>query len=213
MAVTLTGLLCTALGRVVDESQMVEALVDRFGSERLAVLRRWRDLVAGAAGLAEREKLAAVNDFFNRHTRFSDDRLIWGEDDYWATPIETIGRAEGDCEDFSVAKYFTLRELGVPAERLRLTYVRARIGGAQSPVSQAHMVVSYYPTPGSEPLVLDNLIGSIRPASERPDLVPVFSFDLNGIYIGGAKQAGSSLARLSRWRSLLLRMREQGYQP
>ncbi len=205
--------LVVSIAQAIDTTLMQRTLTKRFGEERVPVFDQWRQLVANTQHADESKKLEIVNNFFNRHTRFSDDPIIWKQPDYWATPVETIGRAAGDCEDFSVAKYFTLRELGVPAERLRLTYVRARIGGSGSPVTQAHMVVSYYPTPASEPLVLDNLVGSIRLASKRPDLVPVFSFNMDSIYVGGKKRSATPMARLSRWRDLLLRMKAEGYEP
>ena len=63
------------------------------------------------------------------------------------------------------------------------------------------------------PLVLDNLIATIRPASARPDLAPVFSFNTQGVFVGGANQASTPVDRLSRWRELLLRMRTEGYVP
>ena len=131
----------------------------------------------------------------------------------FATPLETMGRGRGDCEDYVIAKYFTLRALGVPESRLRLTYVRARIGSASSGISQAHMVLSYYATTESMPLVLDNLVSSIQPANTRTDLTPVFSFNAQGIYTGAAVQASSPVERLTRWRDLLLRMSSEGSIP
>jgi len=63
------------------------------------------------------------------------------------------------------------------------------------------------------PLVLDNLITTIRPASSRPDLVPVFSFNVQGVFVGGASQASTPVDRLSRWREMLMRMSAEGYTP
>ena len=112
-----------------------------------------------------------------------------------------------------MAKYFSLLSLGVAPERLRLVYVRAAIGGAGG-TSVAHMVLAYYATPQAEPLILDNLIGDIRPASRRPDLTPVFSFNAQGLWQGvGAMSAGDPLARLSRWREVLAKAREEGFAP
>ena len=82
----------------------------------------------------ELERLARVNDFFNRQIVFDDDMVIWNQADYWATPSETLGLGRGDCEDFVIAKYFTLRQLGLTSERLRLIYVRARTGTGNSGV-------------------------------------------------------------------------------
>jgi predicted transglutaminase-like cysteine proteinase len=97
----------------------------------------------------------------------------------------------------------------MPSARLRLVYVRAQVGGAV----QAHMVLAYYAAPSAEPLILDNLVGELRPASRRPDLVPVFSFNSDGLWEGvGAKVAGDPLARLSRWREVLAKARAEGFQ-
>ena len=183
----------------------------RYGDAGVASVSAWRDLLTSSSALPEGEKLRRVNEFFNRRIRFGEDSEIWGMQDYWATPLEVLGRGEGDCEDFAIAKYVTLRLLGIPSSRLRLTYVKAQIGGAQSTFTQAHMVVSYYPAPEDEPLVLDNLISDIRPASRRPDLTTVFGFNADGLWVGGAvSRASSGTQRLSRWQSVLARMREEG---
>ncbi|MFZ9679745.1 MAG: transglutaminase, partial [Quisquiliibacterium sp.] len=108
---------------------------------------------------------------------------------------------------FSIAKYVSLLLLGVPNEKLRMIYVRARLGGSQI----AHMVLGYYAEPTDEPMILDNLIGSIRPASRRPDLVPVFSFNNAGLWVPGATaSAADPTARLSRWRDVLEKIRAEG---
>ncbi|MBK6974629.1 MAG: transglutaminase-like cysteine peptidase [Sterolibacteriaceae bacterium] len=172
----------------------------------------WIRLLADARNLPESEKLKAVNDFVNRNIRFEDDQMLWGQSDYWATPLETLSAGAGDCEDFSIAKYFTLKAIGIPTSRLRLIYVRAQSGGPTSGMSQAHMVLAYYPSPDSQPLVLDNLISEIRPASRRADLSPIFSFNSDGIWAGtGAGETSHETSRLSRWRDLLTRARSEGF--
>jgi len=196
-----------------EVERMRQVAQQRFGQAGSEAIDAWRSAVGGWSGLNEDEQLRRINEYFNRRIRFADDSVVWSQADYWATPLETMARGAGDCEDFVFAKYFTLRELGVPEDRLRMTYVRAQVGGAGSSVSQAHMVLSYYPSPDAVPLVLDNLITEIRPASGRPDLVPVFSFNMQGVFVGGAAQATSPVDRVSRWRELLLRMRSEGYTP
>jgi predicted transglutaminase-like cysteine proteinase len=126
--------------------------------------------LASARG-REPEVLQAVNDYFNRNVRYLEDPAHWNQVDYWATPAESVASNGGDCEDFAIAKYYMLKELGVPLERLRITYVKA------IRLNQAHMVLAYYGRPDAEPLILDNLENQIRPASERTDLVPVYSFN------------------------------------
>jgi len=132
----------------------------------------WINLLASSSVLPEKAKLSKVNDFFSKRIRFADDQEVWGQNDCWATPMETFAMGAGDCEDFVIAKYYSLLQLGIPVDQLRLTYVRARIGGAASSVVQVHMVLTYCPGPDEEALVLENLIDSILPASRRPDLRP-----------------------------------------
>jgi predicted transglutaminase-like cysteine proteinase len=153
------------------------------------------------------DKLKQVNQFFNARMAFRDDIVVWKQQDYWATPIEFLRKGAGDCEDFALAKYFTLREMGVPANQLRITYVKAL------ELNQAHMVVTWYPTPTAIPLVLDNLKTAILPATQRTDLLPVYAFNGEGLWLpqsGGNKRVGDS-KRLSRWQDLLTRMRAEGF--
>jgi len=90
--------------------------------------------------------------------------------------------------------------------------VRAQIGGPNG-VVQAHMVLAWYATPDAEPLILDNLITEVRPASRRPDLTPVFSFNSDGLWQGvGPQAAGDPSVRLSRWREVLAKARAEGFQ-
>lgn len=192
-----------------DMEKMLRLAEARYGAPAVVAVTQWRDAMATARGLAETEKINRINEFFNRRIVFVDDIEAWGKTDYWATPLESLGRGRGDCEDFAIAKYVSLRSLGVPLDRLRLTYVRAQIGGG----SQAHMVLAYYPSPRAEPLILDNLVGDILPASRRGDLFPVFSFNSEGLWVGSGaseKASGSATARLSRWRDLIARMRAEG---
>ncbi|WP_192036906.1 transglutaminase-like cysteine peptidase [Halomonas sp. YLGW01] len=194
----------------LDMARLRQVMQSRFETQGTAALEAWLALIERLRPLAIAEQLAGVNDFFNQRIRWLDDRAIWQQEDYWATPLETLGRGDGDCEDFTIAKYITLLQLGMASERLRLIYVRATLG--RGGLSQAHMVLGYYRLPGAEPLVLDNLVESIRPASERLDLTPVFSFNSDGLWTGGSSQSRvDPVQRLSRWRSVLARMREQGF--
>ena len=143
-----------------------------------------------AARGTEAQALQAVNDIVNTPVKWVDDLSHWKVADYWATPAETYGSAGGDCEDFSIAKYYLLKELGVPIQRLRITYVRAmKLQG------QAHMVLAYYATPDAEPLILDNLEPRVLPASQRADLEPVYSFNDDEMQIvqGGKRTKPSQI--------------------
>lgn len=160
------------------------------------------------SGQDELQRLKDINDFFNRRLAFKDDAVVWGVPDYWASPLESLEKRAGDCEDYAIAKYFSLAATGVPTAKLRMVYVRARLGGQ----SLAHMVLAYYPQPAAEPLILDNLRTEVLPASQRADLTPVFSFNTEGLWQGtGQVTAGDPLARLSLWRELVAKVRAEGF--
>jgi predicted transglutaminase-like cysteine proteinase len=167
------------------------------------VQARFSDLISEVTPLDDQKKLQRVNQFFNDEVRFISDELHWKQEDYWATPYESLVRRAGDCEDFSLAKYFTLIKAGMDPEKLRITYVKAiKLG-------QAHMVLAYYPTPSAEPLVLDNLIPEIKKASKRRDLVPVYSFNASGFWLN--KMSGKNIrlggaSRVTMWTEFIERM-------
>lgn len=167
----------------------------------------WAALLKNPPQGTIQDKLNRVNQFFNSRMRFRDDIAVWGQQDYWATPIEFLRKGAGDCEDYALAKYFTLREMGVPASQLRITYVKAL------QLNQAHMVVAWYATPDAVPLILDNLKTTILPATQRHDLLPVYSFNGEGLWIpqaGKNKRVGDS-KKISRWQDLLTKMRAEGF--
>ena len=130
-----------------DFERIQQAFINRFGAERNRLLQEWQRLLGEAKKAPETDKLKRVNDFFNRRIAFDDDMSIWGQNDYWATPSELIGQGRGDCEDFSIAKYYSLIDLGVPVTKLRLVYVKAAQNGPDGVFLQAHMVLAYYATP------------------------------------------------------------------
>ncbi len=209
------GIVFGAARAAIDFDRLQASFTQRWGSAPLRKFGAWRELVESRAGGSEMEQLKTINNFFNRQIEFGDDAVIWKQADYWATPLETLGRGAGDCEDFVIAKYYTLQMVGISADKLRLVYVRARTGGADSGASQAHMVLAYFAQPGAEPLLLDNLIGDIRFASGRPDLSPVFSFNHQGIFSADAGQSTAPAVgngRLSRWEDLLRRARVEGFE-
>lgn len=180
----------------------------RYGARAVDTIIAWRRLIEESRDLPDNDKLNKVNTFFNRRILFQDDIVVWQQADYWATPLEFMGRGTGDCEDFAIAKYITLQLMGVRNESLRLIYVRAKIG---TTASLAHMVLGFYPQPTEEPLILDNLISSVRSASHRSDLVPVFSFNSDGLWVAGSTASSADpTTRLSRWRDVLDRIRQDG---
>lgn len=190
----------------VLDDKLLDRVEQEYGVQGRERVLDWGTLIRTEQGVSNAEKLERVNRFFNE-INFVSDIKHWGEEDYWATPIEFLASNAGDCEDFAVAKYFTLKELGVPIERMSLTYVKAL------KLNQAHMVLTYIESPDAEPLVLDNLINEIRPASLRRDLLPVYSFNGDNLWLAKERGRGrlvGKASRLSRWSELMRRMAEHG---
>jgi predicted transglutaminase-like cysteine proteinase len=209
VALLLLALLWPGASTQAWDSERMLSAARRIGPQAVMPAKALRDVMNAVLRQDDTAKLDAINNFFNRQVQFRDDVDVWGLVDYWASPLETLAQGQGDCEDYAIGKYFSLISLGMPSARLRLVYVRAQVGGTV----QAHMVLAYYAAPSAEPLILDNLVGELRPASRRPDLVPVFSFNSDGLWEGvGAKAAGDPLARLSRWREVLAKARAEGFQ-
>lgn len=149
---------------------------------------------------SDKQKLQEINDFFNR-SAFVSDQNNWGVKDYWARPLEFLGRDRGDCEDFVIAKYFALKKAGLSSEKLYFTYVKSLTLG------QAHMVLSYYQQPDALPLVLDNLNHKILTADLRKDLLYIYSFNSDALYLSKQKRLGriapSGIKKHKEWEKFL----------
>ena len=189
------------------ERQLADLVQAKYGARAARRVIDWRLLVqrAKAEKWNQQQALEATNRFFNRQI-FMDDIKLWGQNDYWASPVEFLAAGGGDCEDFSIAKYLTLREMGIPDASLRLIYVKA------VRYNQFHMVVADYATPASMPVILDNLDPTIKPANLRTDLIPVYSFNGSHLWLMKAKgqgQLGGSSDRLSLWSGLQKRLNAQ----
>jgi predicted transglutaminase-like cysteine proteinase len=206
------------LAGLVDFSQgLITYIGNRFGAPAVERLNIWKGLVNQMKAATPPETLRTartvndqtdlpvlrkVNAFFNQ-LPYRTDQQTWGVADYWATPVEALAVYAADCEDYSIAKYMTLKELGIPVERLRITYVRAlRLG-------ETHMVLAYYATPDSDPLILDNINKDIRPGSDRDDLEPVFGFNDDDLWaVGGARSAGGA-SQVRMWKGLQEKMERE----
>ncbi len=194
-------LLCCLLGPTIPVvvvglgANELASIKEVYGERARKRVLAWQALVQDNQSATLDNKLERVNGFFNQ-LYFVNDIDLWGKKDYWATPVEFIGANAGDCEDFSIAKYYTLLKLGIPEHKMRLVYVKSLT------LRQFHMVVAYYETPSSMPVLLDNIDGEIKPADQRRDLVPIYSFNGENLWLmkskGQGKLAGKA-SRLSLW--------------
>jgi len=192
-----------AKGVSAFNQQLLDRVEKKHGKGAVLRLKNLSTLVKEQAkNTSESEKLDYVNSFFNQIPYYTDLEH-WGKKDYWATPLEKLSTNGGDCEDYAIAKYFTLSELGVSETKLRMTYVKAIKWG------EAHMVLTYFETPKAIPLVLDNINKNILPGTKRKDLIPVYSFNGDGLWLakarGSGKRVGSS-GKISLWQELMKRM-------
>jgi len=128
--------------------EVLKKVETKYGGQAKKRVEALNGLMLSLQTSQESEKLERVNAFFNQ-MQFVSDEVLWKQKDYWATRMEFIGKGAGDCEDFVIAKYFTLKQLGIPTDKLFFTYVKA------VKFQQAHMVLTYFETPTSVPLVLD----------------------------------------------------------
>ena len=173
-----------------------------FATKRFIYLQKTLDETKGGDDL---QKLEAVNRFYNG-VRYMSDKKVYGKKDYWATPWQFLGKDKGDCEDYVISKYFALIYLGVDSKKLFFTYVKS------SKFKAAHMVLTYFETPRSEPLILDNNNHKIFPASKRKDLTPIYNFNGESLYrankSGTGKKVKSKKAH-KKWDKLKLNMKRK----
>jgi len=174
-----------------------------YGKKSSELLTQWIRLMSDHEQKDDWHKMRLVNHFFNKKITFVDDIVHWKEEDYWATPFEFIGTKGGDCEDFALAKYFTLKAMGVEPDKMRLMYVRALA------INQPHMVLIYSEEIDQMPLVLDNINPRILPANQRRDLKPIYSFNGDGLWLAKAKGLGKQVkgkGGVSRWEDIVTRI-------
>jgi len=206
------------LAGLVDFSQgLITYIGNRFGAPAVERLNIWKGLVNQMKAATPPETLRTartvndrtdlpvlrkVNAFFNQ-LPYRTDQQTWGVADYWATPVEALAVYAADCEDYSIAKYMTLKELGIPVERLRITYVRALR------LNETHMVLAYYATPDSDPFILDNINKEVHPASDRDDLEPVFGFNDDDLWAAGGARSAGGASQVRMWKGLLEKMERE----
>lgn len=208
LAVVLLAHVAVTVGdsfQVAFSEQQLAAVERKYGEQARRRVTAWVALIAEGRNKPAEEQLRMANDFFNL-IPFVPDSQHWGRNDYWATPLEMLGTGGGDCEDYSIAKYFTLLAMGMDSDKLKITYVKARGYGL---INAAHMVLAYYQTPSAIPLVLDNLDGEIKTADKRQDLTPVYSFNGDGLWLARERGEGKRVDggnRISLWRDMMTRM-------
>jgi predicted transglutaminase-like cysteine proteinase len=160
--------------------QLYANIGKEYGSEVEQRFRELHDFMMREERRPIQSELAEVNDFFNR-VRWRDDQSHWGKKDYWQTPFETLISFTGDCEDIAIAKYTTLRMIGVPDDKLAIVYVK--ITRDRQYHAAPHMVLAYYDKHDAEPLILDSIDKKLKTDSLRPDLDSVYEFNTTTLWL------------------------------
>jgi predicted transglutaminase-like cysteine proteinase len=156
-----------ALRQIEEERKIYRACARSSAACPSPSVLAWRSLIRSQIGRPPVDQLRAVNRFLNEW-RYRPDDQNYGRRDYWATPLEFLQRS-GDCEDYAIAKYVTLRELGFAPERLRLVVVRDVVRDL------AHAVLAVYLD--DEVYVLDNLTSQVLPQDRIGHYVPYYSIN------------------------------------
>lgn len=149
-------------------SNQKEVSDEKCGEEKYhpCVIKEWKGLIERLAGESLRSQVDEINDWANKHP-YIVDQLNWGLEDYWETPYEFM-TVNGDCEDYAIAKYYSLRALGVPEDKLRIMVVQdLNLGGV------IHAILGVYDD-DNELLILDNQITQVRPALKIYHYRPIY---------------------------------------
>lgn len=152
--------------RVLDAERKNPTFKDNMDNSLSAgFLVRWKDLLKRVENASDMEKVKAVNLFFNQWP-YRTDMSVYGLEDYWATPREFI-KNSGDCEDYAIAKYFALKYLGFPEDKMRVIVLKDTIRNI------GHAVLAIYTNDNI--YILDNL--SNVPLSHKTikNYLPFFS--------------------------------------
>ncbi len=166
-------------------------------------LIKYIDLKKKIKNFSVEKKLNYVNTFYNKILPVND-KTKYQADDYWATPKEFLIQGKGDCEDYAISKYFTLKEAGIPQNKLFLSIVKVKNA------TNYHMVLTYLEDKKSIPLILDNLSFKVLPFTKRVDLEPKVLFNEEEAYILKNyrlhKRARIDWGEVNKWELLLNRI-------
>jgi predicted transglutaminase-like cysteine proteinase len=146
--------------------------------------RSWLELLDGLAGRPAIEQVQAVQRFVNRWA-YRTDLANHGRSDLWVTPTEFFARS-GDCEDYAIAKYVSLRRLGFPDRQLRLVVLDDTARGI------AHAVLAVYLDGGV--WILDNLADDALPQARLPHYRPYYSLNEEGGWTHGPSRTPAGAA-------------------
>ncbi|NVK34336.1 MAG: transglutaminase-like cysteine peptidase [Rhodobacteraceae bacterium] len=134
-----------------------------------AALKPWNALIAETSSMREGRRIAHVNKQINRMIAYKEDIQVWRKAEYWASPKETLVKGAGDCEDYAILKYWTLKQLGFADQDLRIVVLRDSAARAYHAV----LAVAY----NDDWLILDNRFSRVRFSRDLPNYQPLYSLN------------------------------------
>lgn len=202
------GISCSSLSQAfVLPQQALHYENVNYGPDAVSRLEAWQVLINSAQESSELEKLQLVTDFFNSLSLIPQAKSSSLASQAWINPVQFLGQGQGSSEDFALAKYLTLKVMGIPPYKMRFAYVVSNI------TRKPQMVLVYYETTASDPLILDNITRKILYASERPDLRPIYMFNESSIWIPQANAPPKEVFsgdQLLHWKSMIDHMKKTG---
>lgn len=127
------------------------------------------------SALNQTQKILKVNSYINQIVPMYDADN-YNHEEHWASTYEFLSKGGGDCEDYVIAKRYTLELLEIPSKDMFFTVVKEKFFGGD------HMVLSLHVNKTKQPIVLDNLSTNVMEIKKRVDLEPIFFFNEFGFY-------------------------------
>jgi predicted transglutaminase-like cysteine proteinase len=123
------------------EDDMVQLALcegDRDGCVSPAALK-FLDIVDAARSREGRARLGEINRAFNLSITATSDLAQHGQVDVWSSPLATLERGGGDCEDYAIAKFVALHRAGLAPDDLRIVIMHDTIRGEDHAVAAARL--------------------------------------------------------------------------
>jgi predicted transglutaminase-like cysteine proteinase len=155
------------LVRAAEEAARLESAECRFAGTAACSYQEWLRFLDTLRGLSKWEQLVAVNGYINARAYVPDEKN-WGVPDHWATPGEFLSRS-GDCEDFAIAKFFSLKHLGWANDDLRIAAVKDLKLGAGHAVLVVYLAGTTW--------LLDNQLKNVTDLEQVRHYEPVYSIN------------------------------------
>jgi predicted transglutaminase-like cysteine proteinase len=176
-AVIATGpLLAKWLGverEIADEQRVLRTCEEDRASCPSQPALEFLAIVDSARTLEGRARLGEINRAINLKIKSMSDLALYGVEDVWSSPLATLAKGAGDCEDYAIAKFVALQDAGVAADDLRIVILRHDLLEEDHAVVAARLNGTW--------VMLDNLHMIMVEDQNVRGYHPIFLLDQNGV--------------------------------